>query len=116
MDHHFRCGAGGTMEGYEDKYYFGRRPNGPYIPRYRNLFGDKRDYIRGFGYQGGASRSGWAREIAELNIEGNLKMHFQNPGHGLLVLLHSEKCCLIMRIKSHSIIIKKINGDCQFLQ
>ncbi len=73
MDHHFRCGAGGTVEGYDDKYYFGRRPNGPYIPRYRNLFGDKRDYIRGFGYQGSASRSGWSRDIAELNIGGDFK-------------------------------------------
>ena len=80
MDHHFRCGAGGTVEGYDDKYYFGRRPNGPYIPRYRNLFGDKRDYIRGFGYQGGASRSGWSRDIAELNIGGEFKDALSEPG------------------------------------
>ncbi len=56
MDHHLGVGASGTVEGYEDKYYFGRRANGIYIPRYRNLFGDKRDYLRGFGYsarQGG---------------------------------------------------------------
>jgi choline dehydrogenase-like flavoprotein len=80
MDHHFRCGAGGTIDGYEDKYYFGRRPNGPYIPRYRNLFGDKRDYIRGFGYQGGASRNGWGRDIAELNIGGEFKDALSEPG------------------------------------
>lgn len=80
MDHHFRCGAGGKVEGYDDKYYFGRRPNGPYIPRFRNLFGEKRDYIRGFGYQGGASRSGWARDIAELNIGGEFKDALSEPG------------------------------------
>lgn len=80
MDHHFRCGAGGTIDGYEDKYYFGRRPNGTYIPRYRNLFGDKRDYIRGFGYQGGASRNGWGRDIAELNIGGEFKDALSEPG------------------------------------
>ena len=45
MDHHLNVGAGGTVDGYEDKYYFGRRANGIYIPRYRNYFGDKRDYI-----------------------------------------------------------------------
>src|SRR4029078_12024472 len=50
MDHHFRCGASGKVEGYDDKYYYGKRPNGIYLVRYRNLFGDKRDYIRGFGY------------------------------------------------------------------
>lgn len=80
MDHHFRSGAEGKVDGYEDKYYYGRRPNGPYIPRYRNLFGDKRDYIRGFGYQGSASRSGWARDIAELNIGGEFKDALSEPG------------------------------------
>lgn len=80
MDHHFRCGASGTVEGYEDKYIYGRRPNGVYIPRFRNLFGDKRDYIRGFGYQGGAGRSGWGREIAELTIGGDFKDALCEPG------------------------------------
>ena len=80
MDHHFRCGASGTAEGYDDKYYYGRRPNGVYIPRYRNLFGDKRDYVRGFGYQGGAGRSGWGREIAELTIGGDFKDALCEPG------------------------------------
>ena len=26
MDHHFRCGASGVVEGFDDKYEFGRRP------------------------------------------------------------------------------------------
>jgi hypothetical protein len=62
MDHHFRVGASGEVEGFEDRYIFGRRANGFYIPRFRNLFGDKRDYTRGFGYQGSADRRGWTRE------------------------------------------------------
>ncbi|MFT4204476.1 MAG: GMC family oxidoreductase [Chitinophagaceae bacterium] len=80
MDHHLRVGASGIVEGYEDKYYFGRRANGIYIPRYRNLNGEKRDYIRGFGYQGGASREGWSREIAEMNIGGAFKDALSEPG------------------------------------
>jgi choline dehydrogenase-like flavoprotein len=62
MDHHFRAGAQGSLEGLDDKYVFGRRPNGFYIPRYQNLFGDKRGYLRGFGYQGG-SRAGSRRQV-----------------------------------------------------
>ena len=80
MDHHFRCGAGGQVPGYEDKYYFGRRANGIYIPRFRNLGNEKRDYIRGFGYQGSASRQGWRRDIAELNIGAELKDALTEPG------------------------------------
>lgn len=80
MDHHFRCGAGGQVEGFDDKYYFGRRANGIYIPRFRNLGNEKRDYIRGFGYQGGASRQGWRRDVAELNIGAELKDALSEPG------------------------------------
>jgi choline dehydrogenase-like flavoprotein len=80
MDHHFRCGANGTAEGFEDKYYYGRRANGIYVPRFRNLNGEKRDYIRGFGYQGGGSRQGWSRNVAELGIGAELKDALSEPG------------------------------------
>jgi len=80
MDHHFRAGAGGRLEGLDDKYYHGRRPNGFYIPRYRNLFGDKRSYLRGFGYQGGPGRDGWGRGVAELGVGGEFKDAMSLPG------------------------------------
>ena len=80
MDHHFRLGASGTLEGLDDQYYYGNRPTGFYIPRYRNLFGDKRDYLRGFGYQGGASRQDWGRAVAELGMGGDFKDAMTQPG------------------------------------
>jgi len=80
MDHHFRLGAGGRIEGFDDRYYYGSRPNGIYIPRYRNVGDDKRDYLRGFGYQGGAGRSGWSRFVAEMNIGAELKDTLSEPG------------------------------------
>jgi choline dehydrogenase-like flavoprotein len=80
MDHHFRIGAGGSLEGLDDKYYYGRRPTGFYIPRYRNLFGDKRNYLRGFGYQGSADRDGWGRAVAELGVGGAYKDMLSQPG------------------------------------
>ena len=74
MDHHFRVGASGNFDGFLDSYYSGFRPNGFYIPRYRNLDQDsKRDYVRGFGYQGSASRQGWESQVAEMNIGKDLK-------------------------------------------
>jgi choline dehydrogenase-like flavoprotein len=80
MDHHFRLGASGTLDGLDDKYYFGRRPGGFYIPRYRNLFGDQRDYLRGFGYQGSASREDWSRAVRELGVGGAFKDAMAQPG------------------------------------
>jgi choline dehydrogenase-like flavoprotein len=80
MDHHFRVGASGEVEGFEDRYVFGRRANGFYIPRFRNLFGDKREYSRGFGYQGTADRQLWTRDVAELGIGVDLKETLSTPG------------------------------------
>ena len=82
MDHHFRVGATATVEGYEDKYYTGRRPNGIYIPRFRNLGGvtNRKDFIRGYGYQGGASRGNWTEMISEMGYGEKLKEAIMKPG------------------------------------
>lgn len=81
MDHHYRTGAAGTIDGFEDKYYIGRRPNGIYIPRFRNVGKEKRkDYVRGFGYQGAAGREGWQRGVKEMMIGTNLKEALTSPG------------------------------------
>lgn len=107
MDHHYNIGASGTVEGYEDQYVYGRRANGFYIPRFVNLGGDKRDYLRGFGYQGGASRQGWGREIAELNLGGDLKDALTEPGQwtigatgfGEILPYHENKVSLDKTVK-----------------
>jgi choline dehydrogenase-like flavoprotein len=102
MDHHYNLGASGTMDGYEDKYYYGRRANGIYVVRFANLFGDKRDYLRGFGYQGGGSREGWSRNVAELSVGAAFKEEITEPGHwtmgiggfGELLPYHENKITL----------------------
>src|SRR5690606_1429850 len=80
MDHTLGNGARGIVEGYEDKYVYGRRANGVYIPRFQNIGDDKRSFIRGYGYQGGAGRDAWQRSIAELSIGAGLKEELCEPG------------------------------------
>jgi choline dehydrogenase-like flavoprotein len=80
MDHHYNLGASGTVEGYEDKYVFGRRANGFYIPRFANIGNDKRDFLRGYGYQGAGTRSSWNRNVAEMSIGADLKDQITEPG------------------------------------
>ena len=79
MDHHLKSGANGDVEGFDDKYLYGRRPTGIYIPRFQNVYGDKRNYLRGFGYQGGAGR-GRGLDIAEFSIGAELKESLTEPG------------------------------------
>ncbi len=107
MDHHYMLGAQGTIEGFEDKTTYGRRANGFYITRFANLYGDKRDFLRGYGYQGSASREGWSREVAELNIGGDFKEALTEPGawsigatgFGEILPYHDNKISLNKTVK-----------------
>ncbi|MEY3324760.1 MAG: hypothetical protein RL316_1339 [Bacteroidota bacterium] len=107
MDHHFRCGAGGTVEGYSDRYTYGRRPTGIYVPRFRNIYEDKRSYVRGFGYQGGAGR-GRGVQVAEFTIGAELKEALSVPsdnwhmgimGFGEMLPYHENKISLNKNVK-----------------
>ncbi len=82
MDHTYRVGASGLVDGFDDQYYKGRRPNGIYIPRYVNLKdGPQSDkFVRGFGYQGGGSRAGWGQGTNMEEFGGEFKDKIMNPG------------------------------------
>ncbi|MEH6416197.1 GMC family oxidoreductase [Pseudomonas sp. CGJS7] len=80
MDHHLGVGASAQVDGFEDRYYSGQRPNGIYIPRFVNIGKDKRAYLRGFGYQGGAWRSGWTRLMQDSALGAELKSKAAQPG------------------------------------
>jgi choline dehydrogenase-like flavoprotein len=61
MDHTMGAGADGRVEGFEGRREVGRRPNGTYLARFRNVTDQHPDFVRGYAYQGGAHRSGWQR-------------------------------------------------------
>ncbi|WP_345417146.1 GMC family oxidoreductase [Halioxenophilus aromaticivorans] len=79
-DHLMVGGATGVLPGYEDQYYTGRRANGIYIPRFVNMGDNNQDYLRGFGYQGAASRSNWGGQKATPGIGVDLKKKLHDPG------------------------------------
>ncbi|MFK7979307.1 MAG: GMC oxidoreductase [Saprospiraceae bacterium] len=82
MDHTYRVGAMGKVEGFEDKYYKGKRPNGIYIPRYVNINeATKSDkFVRGFGFQGGAGRAGWGAGANQESFGAAFKDGLMKPG------------------------------------
>jgi choline dehydrogenase-like flavoprotein len=80
MDHNKPGNSSAQVEGHLDVAYTGRRPNGFYIPRYRIVGKDRRDYLRGFGYQGRASRSNYNRFNDTPLFGEELKKAAQQPG------------------------------------
>jgi len=82
MDHHMGSGASAEMPGHEDKMPFGNRPNGIYIPRFRNVNAKTKqnNFVRGYGYQGGGSREGWSRGVNKVGIGVDFKNSLKMPG------------------------------------
>ena len=88
MDHHYHVGARGVFDGFEDRYYQGNRPNGVYIPRFRNISPETRhpEFVRGFGFQGSASREGWSRGGWTRGFGAPLKSSLRSPGRWTMSL------------------------------
>lgn len=82
MDHHLGIGAHGIMPGFEDKYYYGRRPTIAYMPRFRNIDEASRhpDFIRGYSFGGGAARGGTERHLDGVPVGLALKNALTEPG------------------------------------
>jgi len=94
MDHHFKAGAFAKSKGFQDNYYKGRRANGVYIPRFRNL-GDKKtkqDFLRGYGYEGGSGRNGIEEYVAEAAYGPKLKQSILKPGEWHIDLMGFGEC------------------------
>ncbi|HEY1472204.1 MAG TPA: GMC family oxidoreductase [Candidatus Acidoferrum sp.] len=80
MDHHMGAGASGIMPGHENKIPFGNRPNGIYIPRFRNVSTKQKEFLRGYGYQGGSDREDWNRGLTAAGFGADFKHALRKPG------------------------------------
>jgi choline dehydrogenase-like flavoprotein len=121
MDHNYRVRIYSEIDGYEDRYYTGRRPNGTYIPRYQNLQKNDRPYLRGFAFGGGSWRGNWSRGISEGGFGADMKDRLSEPGkwgfamHGMGEMLpdYSNKVSLdTTKVDKWGIPTLKI--DCEF--
>ncbi|MDH3650117.1 MAG: GMC family oxidoreductase [Saprospiraceae bacterium] len=80
MDHHAFVGAMGGYSGLQDSFYFGQRPASVYIPRFRNLQQNDRDYVRGFSFENYTGRSDWTRGFHQQGLGAAWKEALTKPG------------------------------------
>jgi len=80
MDHIKWGGASGRFEGWSDRQTIGQRPNGIYVPRFRNVTTRHPAFIRGYGFQGGAGRAGWEGRARAPGIGLAFKDSLTRPG------------------------------------
>ncbi len=89
MDHHKGLSATASVEGFEDQYYYGRRPAPIYIPRFRNVNGKDAGFLRGYHLGGGAYRR---RGTSADSIGAPLKEAMSEPGSWGISLYGFGEC------------------------
>ena len=92
MDHVMDSGADAAIPGFENQAVIGRRPNGIYVPRFRNVKTKSPEFLRGYGYQGEGSRLGWQRGIAEAGFGADFKRSLSKPGPWRFTLYGFGEC------------------------
>jgi choline dehydrogenase-like flavoprotein len=80
MFHNYRGSVSARIEGFEDKYYYGRNPTEPILANYRNLTKQDTDYAGGFTTFMGAWRPGWGDRLWHPAVGAELKQAAQVPG------------------------------------
>lgn len=89
MDHHKGLVISADVDGFEDKYYYGRRPTNIYIPRFQNIKEKTPGFIRGYHFGGSAYRS---RQQGDAAIGAALKEALSVPGPWRMNLYAFGEC------------------------
>ncbi|MEY3375799.1 MAG: hypothetical protein RL463_103 [Bacteroidota bacterium] len=84
MDHHKGMSVTGEVEGYEDKYYYGKKPGGIYIPRFKNISTQEKNFLRGYYFQG----NGFRDPVGSNTIGKELKESLTNLGPWKMRLMY----------------------------
>ncbi len=89
MDHHKGLSASASVDGFEDMYYYGRRPSSIYIPRFKNVKEKDPAFLRGYHFGGSASRG----QQQNANVIGaTLKESMTEPGGWRMGLYAFGEC------------------------
>ncbi|AXB78607.1 FAD-dependent oxidoreductase [Novosphingobium sp. P6W] len=92
MDHALAMSVVARIPGFEGHAYYGNRPVSVVIPRFVNLDGEDREMLRGYSYQGGATRRGWADGIGTPGVGAELKARTSSPGDWTMLLGAFAEC------------------------
>lgn len=71
--HNYLGSLSATFEGFEDSYYYGRRPTQPIIPNFRNVARQEMDFLRGYATFFGAHRGRSSAVELEDQVGGAFK-------------------------------------------
>jgi choline dehydrogenase-like flavoprotein len=87
----YRGSLSAQMEGYEDSYYYGRRPTAVMMPNFRNVYKQETDFLRGYMTFYTATRGGWGHHAQGRQIGAAFKEAITEPGQwGIYMMMQGE--------------------------
>ncbi|HZK64183.1 MAG TPA: GMC family oxidoreductase [Puia sp.] len=107
--HNYRGTLSASMEGYEDAYYYGRRPCAVMMPNFRNVHKQEMDFLRGYMVFYSASRSGWGHAVEGEQLGSSFKEAISEPGNwNVSVMMQGET---IPKAENHVYLSKDQKDD-----
>jgi len=89
--HNYRGSLSAQMEGFEESYYYGRRPTAVMMPNFRNVRKQEMDFLRGYMVFYSATRAGWGRYAGDVPLGASLKEAVTEPGGwGIYMMMQGE--------------------------
>jgi choline dehydrogenase-like flavoprotein len=79
--HNYRGTINAVYEGFEDTYYYGRRPTAALMPNFRNVYKQETDFLRGYMVHYSADRVGWQRGLWQDGVGAEYKNSLLEPGN-----------------------------------
>jgi choline dehydrogenase-like flavoprotein len=85
--HNYRGSILATYEGFEDSYYYGRRPTTAFMPSFRNVYKQETDFLRGYMVAFSAGRTGWQQGTGQQGFGAEWKESLTQPGHWTVYMM-----------------------------
>ncbi|ADY51264.1 glucose-methanol-choline oxidoreductase [Pseudopedobacter saltans DSM 12145] len=78
--HNYSGSVSADIDGFEDTYYYGRRPTAVIMPNFKNVHKQETDFLRGYMVFYSASRASWGHMVSGDQIGSNYKEEIAEPG------------------------------------
>jgi len=78
--HNYRGNIGATIDGFDDKTEFGRRPTAAMMPNFRNVYKQEMDFMRGYMVHYSCNRINWMKAFGAEGVGEEFKNAATEPG------------------------------------
>lgn len=107
--HDYRGNITATLDGFDDKYDYGRKPTAAMLPNFRNVYKQEMDFMRGYMTHYSATRPNWGQGFGREGVGEEFKNSLLEPGGWSIYMMMQGET--IPQEKNHVRLHKELKDD-----